>query len=181
MNRVDFEHSPKATSRTAPPRRGLAMLLVIVALAVVTVTTTAYLSGRASRPEIRKNIVDARERDARATDERRQRRLFADRLTSSPANPLRELGSRIQMHLADSRLEPVYRFFLPAVGLPALVANKAQRSANGREPLVRVVFPKTQPKLRAGSKHTIGLVGAEGNQVVHQYPQVSFIAPRPPG
>jgi len=41
------------------PRRGLAMLLVIVALAVVTVSTTAFMNARLNSPEVSENVARA--------------------------------------------------------------------------------------------------------------------------
>jgi len=47
-------------------RRGIAMLLVLIALAVVTVSTTAFLNSRMNAPEVGKNVAKAIEARAAA-------------------------------------------------------------------------------------------------------------------
>ena len=58
-----------------------------------------------------------------------------------------------------------------------LVADQADIVPHGAQPPVGVVLPVEEPVLGAGGHHAVGLVGALGDQIVDEHPDVPLIPP----
>ena len=70
---------------------------------------------------------------------------------------------------------PLHGGILFPDGLQLFRGHQPQAAADLGEPLVGVVLPVEQAVLGAGGHHPIGLVGALGDQVVDEHPDVPLV------
>ncbi|KAG1212178.1 hypothetical protein G6F35_010410 [Rhizopus arrhizus] len=64
--------------------------------------------------------------------------------------------------------------------VPAAVVDQPHLAAGRRQALVGVVLAQLQAVLGAAGEHAVRLVGAVGDQVIHQHAQVGLVAARAP-
>ena len=71
-------------------------------------------------------------------------------------------------------------FTLFAEGPPALVIHQAQFPALFRETQIGIVLAQEQAVFGPGGEHAIRLLGAQGDEVIHQHAQVGLVPARTP-